>query len=135
MMRRAVDVKPVDFGDIPNLGLLSADGPASPEYPREGLTTMEHNGTSYCIQAAACTSRQDGGQDVAVCKSCLNHLQNKRVPPESLVCFDAGTLKYLLAILCMYGEYFACSWRVLATHMLATHMLATHILATLHGVC
>lgn len=93
IMRRSVDVQPVDFGAIPNLELLRADGPKTLQYPREGLTATEHNGTTYCIQPAACTSRHDGGQDIALCKSCLNHLKHKRVPPESLVCFDAGKLQ------------------------------------------
>ena len=103
MLRRAVDIKSLAFGDIPNVDLLLKDGPTSPEHPRDGLTTVEHNGDVYCLQPAACTPNCTGDYDVALCKSCRGHLEHKRIPPESLVCFDAGmSSKCMLDIAYMF---------------------------------
>jgi hypothetical protein len=95
MHRRAEDVDLHSIGAIPNLQLLSSNGEQSEKYPRHALTTFEHHDSVFCLQPHACVEADDGDVNVRVCKSCFNHLAHGRIPPESLVCFDAGMPIYL----------------------------------------
>ena len=53
----------------------------------------------YCVlQPHACSEESDGTVNVDVCKGCHQHMANGRVPPESLVCFDAGMVPYMVFI-------------------------------------
>lgn len=82
--------------DVPNIDLLDASLPPTPQLPRVGLTTFTWNGTTYCLQPAACHP-DDGVHDchVDVCKDCHDDLKASRVPSTSLVAFDSGELMRL----------------------------------------
>ena len=78
------------ISDIPNVHLLSKDGPKSEELPRDSLTTIG----DYCLQPLAMLPGEDANEDphVDVCKSCMSQLQNKKVPMASLVRVDTGSI-------------------------------------------
>lgn len=93
MYRRTVDVEEYDLEKVPNLHLLDASGPKTAKHPRDALTTFAWQNVTYCLQPYAC--RVDGSGDhctVDICVDCFTDLKNKRVPDESLVCFDTGKL-------------------------------------------
>ena len=99
MMHRDQDVESHNITSIPNLDLLATTGPQSPAQPRDALTTFKYTDpetmedVNYCLQPHACSEDDDNEVNVSVCKSCMQHLANGRVPPESLVCFDTGMYK------------------------------------------
>ena len=78
------------ISDIPNVHLLSKDGPKSEELPRDSLTTIG----GFCLQPLAMRPGEDASEDphVDVCKSCMSQLQNKKVPMASLVRVDTGSI-------------------------------------------
>ena len=113
MHRRAVDVVSHNITSIPNLELLNSAAPRTEAHPRNALTTYQYTDLAtmetkvFCLQPHSCAEDDDGAVIVAVCKSCHHHLANGRVPPESLVCFDAGMNIYIegLCIMSMYWCY------------------------------
>jgi hypothetical protein len=99
MYRRTVDVTAVDLSTIPNINLLDAALPSTPEHPRHGHTTFTYpdintpdlSDRQYCLQPAAChIGGEEQQMQADVCTSCMNGLSNGRVPAESLVCIDPG---------------------------------------------
>jgi hypothetical protein len=56
-------------------------------HSRHAHTTTTLNGTKYCLQPAGVKENM-----VDVCSSCLHFLKNKKIPKESLVCIDPGSI-------------------------------------------
>lgn len=80
--------------NIPNLSLLDSTLPKTDELPRDALTTFQWRDSTYCLQAEGCDVHDDPAMCAAdVCSECFSALKAKRVPPMSLVCFDAGKCK------------------------------------------
>ena len=104
MFVRSVDVRRYALTDIPNLDLLRIDADDIAEdklrYPRHALTTWGQ----YCLQPVAVHSSSTNSNDdddvtdddddvhVDVCTSCYKSLSNYRIPDESLVAFDTGSI-------------------------------------------
>jgi hypothetical protein len=109
--RPKVDATSHAICDIPNLSLLDASLPKTDEYPRDALTTFQWRDTTYCLQEKACHVGDDPNTcNVTVCKECFFALKTKRVPPMSLVRFDAGKNKIVNGY-CLVG----------LTHIVDTH--------------
>ena len=75
---------------LPNLALLRADEPATPELPRHGLTHVEHEGVKYCITPDGLSSAQGEPVTVRVCKQCHDDLARKKVPKFGYPRVDTG---------------------------------------------
>ena len=97
---RSVDVTDFAPNDLAGLHLLDASRERSERHPRDALTTVDHDGVTYCLQPAACTFSVDGVvlEHISVCKDCSTSLGNSSVPKASLVCFDTGN--YCVASVC-----------------------------------
>jgi len=80
------DTKKVRAASIPNLELLLADGPRTPEAPRDALTTSELDGKRYCVHPKGVSDNNI----LVICATCMQALKTKRIPPNSLVCIDPG---------------------------------------------
>jgi hypothetical protein len=92
---RVVDLLTVSPSECPGLHLLVADGPKTPEFPRDALTTTTIANRLYCIQAAGCIMDPDNTTVITmhVCKECSDQLGKNHVPKKSLVAFDTGGLR------------------------------------------
>ena len=78
-------VKFYSYTEVPNLHLLSVNGPRSADMPRHALTTQ----SGLCLQPAAC--RIDGADlIIALCDDCYKHLDKAQIPLTSLVYVDTG---------------------------------------------
>ena len=76
--------------ELPNLALLRADEPATPELPRHGLTHVVHEGVKYCITPDGISSAQGEPVAVRVCKQCHDDLARKKVPKFGYPRVDTG---------------------------------------------
>ena len=78
-------VKFYSYTEVPNLQLLSVNGPRSADMPRHALTTQ----SGLCLQPAAC--RMDGADlIIALCDDCHKDLERAHIPLTSLVYVDTG---------------------------------------------
>ena len=78
-------VKLYSYTEVPNLQLLSVNGPRSADMPRHVLTTQ----SGLCLQPAAC--RMDGADlIIALCDDCHKDLERAHIPLTSLVYVDTG---------------------------------------------
>lgn len=90
---RACDIVAYDLDEVPNLHLLDASGPKTAKHPRDALTTFTWQNVTYCLQPDFCRVDASGEHCQAdICVGCYSALKNKRVPDESLVCFDTGKI-------------------------------------------
>ena len=80
-------VKPYHYEAVPNLSLLLADEEKTEECPRDAKTVYEWDGATYCLQPAAC-----GEEKVSRCGNCHASLGREKVPPDSLVRVDTGSI-------------------------------------------
>lgn len=95
MYRRQCDLEVYDLEEVPNLHLLDASMPKTAKQPRDALTTFVWQNVTYCMQPDACHADERGERcSVDVCVGCFSALKNKRVPDESLVCFDTGEARW-----------------------------------------
>ena len=87
MLCPTCDVDDHDFDDVPNMDLLRKDGPQCGKHPRHGLTVVEFNDVTYCLQPAACDNTSS---TLSVCKTCFGSLKGNSIPKASLVNIDTG---------------------------------------------
>ena len=76
--------------DLPNVGVLRADGERTAELPRDGITHLEHDGVKYCLSPEGITSAPGQPVRLHACLDCWAALAKKKVPPRSLVRVDTG---------------------------------------------
>jgi hypothetical protein len=85
---------PPRLDHIPNLELLLADVPKTPQLPRDAKTTFDLEGKTFCLQKFGIHVPEEGiGGPVTanVCQECFNELRLGRVPKASLVSIDTGS--------------------------------------------
>jgi len=86
------------------LRLLRAEGRSTETMPRLGLTTWK----GYCLQRGVegdrAIFRSEGLWRINLCKSCRQQLKRKKVPKESLVRVDTGSIPSHLKPLTMIEE-------------------------------